>query len=382
MCLCLVISHNVDGIQDTLKKDLEFERHPKLRDRSPFKTINSEFQEIIDCIDIYKQPAFDHPLLKNHKLQMQPNFENLIEKTSVNSSQIESMFGIHRKKCPKGTVPIKREQKMISLKKEYLVNNNILVKDIPGVHIAETTVIYDDVVGPYYKVSAINSVYNPKMTEKNQLSSSHVWVENGPIESVNKISAGWHVYPELYGDTKTHFYAAWTKDNFKKTGCHNLQCPGFVQTDRQYSLGFSFPKTSTYGGPIIEGLISIAQDPKTKNWWINAGEINIGYYPAALFSNLGSAAMVGWGGRTQGKANGPSPPMGSGYFPDGKGIHSGYFRSPKIIDNSGEEFTPNPIITKTSTDNSDCYHIEYYGPQVGFPGVIQYGGPGGANCGD
>ncbi|KOM47037.1 hypothetical protein LR48_Vigan07g074100 [Vigna angularis] len=226
---------------------------------------------------------------------------------------------------------------MISLKKEYLVNNNILVKDIPGVHIAETTVIYDDVVGPYYKVSAINSVYNPKMTEKNQLSSSHVWVENGPIESVNKISAGWHVYPELYGDTKTHFYAAWTKDNFKKTGCHNLQCPG---------------------------------------------EINIGYYPAALFSNLGSAAMVGWGGRTQGKANGPSPPMGSGYFPDGKGIHSGYFRSPKIIDNSGEEFTPNPIITKTSTDNSDCYHIEYYGPQVGFPGVIQYGGPGGANCGD
>ena len=25
---------------------------------------------IIDCIDIYKQPAFDHPLLKNHKLQV------------------------------------------------------------------------------------------------------------------------------------------------------------------------------------------------------------------------------------------------------------------------------------------------------------------------
>jgi hypothetical protein len=23
-----------------------------------------------DCVDIYKQPAFDHPLLKNHKIQV------------------------------------------------------------------------------------------------------------------------------------------------------------------------------------------------------------------------------------------------------------------------------------------------------------------------
>lgn len=26
--------------------------------------------DIIDCIDIYKQPAFDNPLLKNHKIQV------------------------------------------------------------------------------------------------------------------------------------------------------------------------------------------------------------------------------------------------------------------------------------------------------------------------
>jgi len=26
--------------------------------------------DIVDCVDINNQPAFDHPLLKNHKLQV------------------------------------------------------------------------------------------------------------------------------------------------------------------------------------------------------------------------------------------------------------------------------------------------------------------------
>ena len=30
----------------------------------------SEDGDIIDCIDIYKQPAFNHPALKNHKIQV------------------------------------------------------------------------------------------------------------------------------------------------------------------------------------------------------------------------------------------------------------------------------------------------------------------------
>jgi hypothetical protein len=29
-----------------------------------------------DCVDIYKQPAFDHPLLKNHKIQVNHKFNS------------------------------------------------------------------------------------------------------------------------------------------------------------------------------------------------------------------------------------------------------------------------------------------------------------------
>jgi len=66
---------------------------------------------------------------------------------------------------------------------------------------------------------------------------SHLWVQNGLIESTNKISLGWHVscnfhiklvcvcvikkilinsmhfyqvIPELYGDYASHFYSSWT----------------------------------------------------------------------------------------------------------------------------------------------------------------------------
>jgi hypothetical protein len=30
----------------------------------------SEDGDIIDCVDIYKQPAFDHPALKNHTIKV------------------------------------------------------------------------------------------------------------------------------------------------------------------------------------------------------------------------------------------------------------------------------------------------------------------------
>ncbi|KOM44182.1 hypothetical protein LR48_Vigan05g178700 [Vigna angularis] len=257
----------------------------------------TEFGDIVDCIDIYKQPAFDHILLKNHKLQVAE----------------------------------------ISIPKNY---------------------------APLYKVSGINSLYNPRVIGKGESSISHIWVENGPLESTNKIAAGWH------------------SDNFKKTGCYNVHCRGFVQIDKKNFLGGYFPKVGTYGGPTYEVLISITQDPKTKNWWISAGNVNIGYYPAALFSNLGSASIVGWGGRTQAKVGSPSPPMGSGHFPDGNKDHACYFRSPMVQDASREIYRPESIMTRPFSDNTKCYDVYYYKDHGGVydEGLIQFGGPG-TNCG-
>ncbi|KAF3790200.1 hypothetical protein EJ110_NYTH16877 [Nymphaea thermarum] len=38
--------------------------------RRVVRTIEGEVGDVIDCVDIYSQPAFDHPLLKDHKLKV------------------------------------------------------------------------------------------------------------------------------------------------------------------------------------------------------------------------------------------------------------------------------------------------------------------------
>ncbi|XP_020206465.1 uncharacterized protein LOC109791566 [Cajanus cajan] len=379
--LCLIIgsvNHVIYGIQNTLKEDLELEKQLKLINKPPIKSIYTEFGDIVDCIDINKQPAFDHPLLKNHKLQRKPNFG----KTSVKTSPARSIFGLDKDKCPLGTVPIRRTTKDDLIREKSLLNDHmIMTQKAPGIHVAEVSL--KSRFGPYYGVNGTNSIYNPKLDRTDQITLSNLWVQNGQGDAGNKISVGWHVLPYLYGNDATHFYSTWTSDNYKKTGCYNIRCPGFVQTSKGYYPGARAPNTSTYGGIMIEVELSISQDPVTKNWWFQWNGINVGYFPAALFSNLASADQVGWGGRTRPPPGTPSPPMGSGHFPDYNIVHACYFTFVSYRDASGKNHGPEVNQIKTFTDNSDCYGVKYYGyipkPNVGH--VLQFGGPGG-NCGN
>ncbi|XP_010054837.2 uncharacterized protein LOC104443194 [Eucalyptus grandis] len=50
--------------------DAVFERQIKMMSRPPVKTIVTAEGDTIDCIDIDKQPSLEHPLLKNHKVQV------------------------------------------------------------------------------------------------------------------------------------------------------------------------------------------------------------------------------------------------------------------------------------------------------------------------
>ncbi|XP_014503032.2 uncharacterized protein LOC106763348 [Vigna radiata var. radiata] len=249
-------SNRVHGVPHTLQKeDLELERELKLINKSPVKSIHTKYGYIVDCIDIYKQPAFDHPLLKNHKLQRKPSFQNSFEKTSVENSSTKFIFGLEKDECPRGSVPIRRTTKDNLIQSKLLSNDHVLLENNPGVHVAEVYLPIS--FGPYYKVSGTNSIYNPQIKTKDQLSFSHMWVRKGPIDTRNEISFGWHVAPRIYGDSATYIFAAWTSDNFKKTGCYNVHCSGFVQTDPAKYLGSIVDKTSTYGGEMIEHPMSI-----------------------------------------------------------------------------------------------------------------------------
>ncbi|KAF4388776.1 hypothetical protein G4B88_019053 [Cannabis sativa] len=54
---------------------LEIENQLERLNKSSIKAIKTQFGDIYDCVNFYEQPAFDHPLLKNHKydFQMRPS---------------------------------------------------------------------------------------------------------------------------------------------------------------------------------------------------------------------------------------------------------------------------------------------------------------------
>ncbi|XP_017433347.1 uncharacterized protein LOC108340456 [Vigna angularis] len=264
----------------------------------------------------------------------------------------------------------------LELEKQLKLINKPPIKTI---HLAELALSSN--FSPYYAVKGRNSVYNPPIT-KGQMSLSHVWVQNGPISSNNKISFGWQVSLDLYGDNKTHLYASWTKDNFQKTGCYNVRCPGFVQTNYQLYLGAETGDVSSYGGPVFDSIQYIAMDPKTKNWWVHTTGEDIGYFPAKLFSNLASADKVGWGGRTLTPHGSRSPQMGSGHFPDKDYYHACYFRTISFQNASRIMYGPERYQTEKYVDKPRCYDLKYYGNVHDIGGyMLQFGGPGG-KCDD
>ncbi|XP_017433343.1 uncharacterized protein LOC108340454 [Vigna angularis] len=328
-----------EDFQDTLKEDLELERQLKLINKPPIKTI-------------HRKPSFQKSSTKN--LGKKPNFK------------------LERVKCPTGFIPVRRTTKEDLIREKKLLNKSILVQGAPSVHLAELAL--SSKFSPYYGVEGRNSVYNPRVT-KGQMSLSHVWVQNGPN---NKISLGWQVSQDLYGDNKTHLYASWTRDNFHKTGCYNVRCPGIVHTNSEIYLGQHVGATSSYGGPIFDFDNYISMHAVTKDWWIQANGEDIGYYPAKLFSNLTSADKVGWGGRTLTPHGSHSPPMGAGHFPDNDLYHSSYFRTISFENAIRIKNGPEIYQTEKYVDKPNCFGLKYYGNLHGIAGyMVQFGGPGG-----
>ncbi|MCL7033319.1 hypothetical protein MKW94_022740 [Papaver nudicaule] len=152
------------------EEDLELENQLKILNKPPVKSIRTKFGDIYDCINIYKQPAFDHPLLKNHKIQV----------------TIFSLIWFSISLSSNGTVPIRRT------KKEELVNAK---------HYSNWGISHHSVSAQlsdkksYYGASAKMNTRNPLIdhNDPNKFSTAQIWIQNGPTEEVNSIEFGWAV---------------------------------------------------------------------------------------------------------------------------------------------------------------------------------------------
>ncbi|XP_019090109.1 PREDICTED: uncharacterized protein LOC104736735 [Camelina sativa] len=315
-----------------------------------------------DCVDIYKQPAFQHPSLRNHKIQ---------ETFRLDGNTERSNKSITQEHCPKGTVAILRkgnESQSIHLNSaEYL-----------GQHFATIETMQDGTI--YRGAKAEISLHDLKL-ENNQYSKSQIWLENGPASQLNSIQVGWAVHPRLYGDSFTRLTIYWTGDGYRKTGCYNMQCPGFVITSQKLIIGNEFWGSSVYGQISLTIDIEVYQDPISGNWILNIFDEVIGYWPKELFTYLNKgASLVRYGGNTYLYPDGISPPMGNRHFPVADFKKTAHFKNIVVRNSYYERVYLEDGKLRCHADCYSCYRVTYWGYLKSTGVAFSFGGPGG-NCG-
>ncbi|KAF8379314.1 hypothetical protein HHK36_028747 [Tetracentron sinense] len=377
---CSLIVSYINGVEGgrrlSRKEDMEFERQLKLLNKPAVMSIKTEYGDIYDCVDFYKQPAFDHPLLKNHTFETSPSSFPKGMKNGASSGAKSLNIGLKGGGCPSGTVPIRRTTKddlirAKSFSEKYVGNMGILTKERPGHH-------YDYLgsnegkSNKFYGVGGVLSVYNPSVLGF-QLSSAHVRIRT----EFESIRVGWMVNPTLYGDNLTRLYTQWDAG---EAGCYNTRCPGFVVVSSEIPIDLAFQKTSVSGGEQIEMDFLIYKDEKNGNWWLNLGKLStpIGYWPKSIFNNLACFGdYVSWGGEVVSPPDLPSPPMGAGLVPVDDPRYAAYCRQIIVVNEAHQSVHVDD--TKMYGDVPvDYYDINDAGVKGDYWGhYLMYGGPGG-----
>lgn len=192
------------------------QKHLDKINKPPVFTIQSPDGDFIDCVHKRKQPALDHPLLKNHKIQrVPPEMPKMIKTDAVrerNSSESERLRGgiawqmWHQKgqKCPKGTVPIRRSTVHDVLRAKSLydfgkkqskipLSRRVDAPDVQTGNGHEHAIAYTTSSKEIYGAKATINVWNPSIEVVNEFSLSQIWVLSGSFDGsdLNSIEAGW-----------------------------------------------------------------------------------------------------------------------------------------------------------------------------------------------
>ncbi|KAI5084660.1 hypothetical protein GOP47_0000829 [Adiantum capillus-veneris] len=407
------------------------QQHLKRFNKPAISTIESPDGDLIDCILISQQPALDHPLLRDHKIQMQPlyyakNREDSVvedkkegrrgtteflgrkfsnhkpagghahvrEKGSMNTTGHPQLWHQVGVSCPEGTIPVRRTSES-DLRRNTSQMHTYGRKfhhppepsAVPAASVDATG--HQHAIGyvqggQYYGAKANINVWNPSVQASNEFSLSQIWILGGSFNNdLNSIEAGWQVSPDLYGDTKTRLFIYWTSDSYQTTGCYNLLCSGFVQVSNDIALGASIAPISSYDNHQYDITILIWKDPKEGNWWMQFGNKYIlGYWPAALFTSLSkSASMVEWGGEVVNSQPGgkhTSTQMGSGHFPFESFGKCSYFSHLLIVEASNNLMSASDV--NTFAESPTCYNVQT-GSSSDWGTYFYYGGPGrNPNC--
>ncbi|XP_013606034.1 PREDICTED: uncharacterized protein LOC106312895 isoform X2 [Brassica oleracea var. oleracea] len=305
-----------------------------------------------------------------------------IANETTNEENFNQLWSQSGECCPIGSIPMRRTTKTDVLRARSVrrfgrrLKKPIRRDSSGGGH--EHAVVF--VNGEqYYGAKASINVWTPRVTDAYEFSLSQIWLISGSFgHDLNTIEAGWQVSPELYGDNYPRFFTYWTTDAYQATGCYNLLCSGFVQTNNKIAIGAAISPRSSYNGRQFDLGLMIWKDPKHGHWWLQLGNgLLLGYWPVFLFSHLRShASMVQFGGevvnsRSSGGHTGTQ--MGSGHFADEGFEKAAYFRNLQVVDWDNNLLPLSNL--HVLADHPACYNIRQ-GKNNVWGTYFYYGGPG------
>lgn len=195
------------------------QRHLNKINKPPVLTIESQDGDLIDCVHKRKQPALDHPLLKNHKIQKRPttmpkgmdmniNEESREDERSSKSGVAWQMWHQNGTRCPKGTVPIRRstvhdvlrakslyEYGKKQRRSQLLFGRNEPPEVVNNGEGHEHAIAFTKSGEEVYGAKATINVWDPTVEVVNEFSLSQIWILSGSFggSDLNSIEAGWQL---------------------------------------------------------------------------------------------------------------------------------------------------------------------------------------------
>jgi hypothetical protein len=368
---------------------------------------------VFDCIPVEQQPSIKG---SGQKVMNPPDFPtDITTKVSKMNTRNDSKtvtiqapleegrkdrFG-NAMFCPPGTIPKRRitleDLSLFKTLKNYFQKspfNSSLAPDADTetdeISQAPTTghkyAIGRQIVRNFGGYSALRINQPTIDIQKGQIFSlSQQWYAAGSGSTTQTIEVGWQVNPARFHTIFPVFFIYWTADNYQTTGCYNLDCTGFVQTNNSWTLGGALKLAP--GGFTTEFGLSFKAIPGGV-WWLyvidtsNGKWTAIGYYPYSIFKKgalADCATRITYGGETAGTTSWPS--MGTGYFGTGEKNRSppplaSYHRTFSYFDIHGD-FQPANLIANSPSPK--CYDSMIKNQTDQGP-TLYYGGPGGTDC--
>lgn len=347
--------------------------------------------EIIDCVDIYTQPAMNSPEMKGHEIQFEPQNmpEEFINQRRTGGVEIQEpgqLYQLTGETCPKMTIPLRRLDmetltRFETLEDFFNKRGGFIEPPCGG----DATPANHEYAHAYLSVDnwgaeSILNVWSDYVERADEFALSQIWVVRGSGSDRETVEAGWQLYPNLYGDWRSHLFIYFTPDNYGSDGCYNLSCGAFVQVNNSVYISGGFDQYSTVGGGQREFKLALIKDHNSGHWWLRYGQTWVGYWPRDLFDTSGLRNMgekVDFGGEiinkeTDGRHT--RTDMGSGHWPyEGFG-YAAYQRAIRYVDTT---YTYNYAtgLTESRTDDQ-CYDIDLTNSSGNWETYFFFGGSG------